>query len=150
MGPKTRGKSLKPESALYQRIRENLPGVFITRLESRVGLGIPDCLIAFGPRPVGKFVMVELKVVSKGKKVNLSPHQIAFHLKHASMECPTYILVEYHPPATRSVKKAELLLYGGHQAEALLMAGVEAPPLERWNMAAVPWATVAHRLSGGG
>jgi len=143
------GVSLTPEKAFYQRLRENLPGAFLTRLESRVGLGIPDCLVALGPRPEGRFVMVELKVVTRGKKVALSPHQVAFHLKHASLNCPTFILVEYRPPGTRSVKKAELLLYGGNQAEAVLMHGVETTPLERWNMAAVPWAEVGRALSGG-
>ena len=47
----------KAESSLHQRVKENLPNVVITRLENRVGLGLPDCLIAI---PNGVFVMVEL------------------------------------------------------------------------------------------
>ena len=35
--------------------------------------------------------MLELKVVKRGKKVSLSPHQIAFHLVHAEMRVPTPI-----------------------------------------------------------
>jgi hypothetical protein len=41
--------AIKPEAALYKRLKENLPNSHITRLESRVGLGVPDCLIALGP-----------------------------------------------------------------------------------------------------
>ena len=58
----------KPESSLYSRVRENLPNCFITRIESRVNLGIPDCLVAF---PHGEFVMLELKVVKRGRKIDL-------------------------------------------------------------------------------
>jgi hypothetical protein len=41
--------TIKPEAALYKRLKENLPNSHITRLESRVGLGVPDCLVALGP-----------------------------------------------------------------------------------------------------
>ena len=74
----------KPESGLYQRLKENLPACHITRIESRVNLGIPDCLVAF--KVPGEFVMVELKVVRRGRKVALSPHQVSFHAKHADMK----------------------------------------------------------------
>lgn len=94
----------------------------ITRLESRVGLGIPDCIVAI---PERGFVWVELKVVNKGKKVKLSPHQVSFHIKHALLGCPTYILVAYYPP-TKSVKKPQILLYEGKDVEAILTHGVEA------------------------
>jgi hypothetical protein len=77
--------TIKPEAALYKRLKENLPNSHITRLESRVGLGVPDCLIALGPQQP-RFVMVELKVTKRGRKVALSPHQVAFHLKHADLK----------------------------------------------------------------
>jgi hypothetical protein len=52
--------AIKPEAGLYKRLKENLPEAHITRIESRVNLGIPDCLIALTKN---RFVMVELKVV---------------------------------------------------------------------------------------
>ena len=131
---------VKPESRLYSRVRENLEGCRISRIENRVNLGIPDCLIAM--KPEGIFVPVELKVVRRGRKVELRPHQVAFHVSHADMGCPTFILVEYHPPGTVAARKAELLLYRGEQALALVKLGIDAEPLDRWNYAAPMW----HRL----
>lgn len=134
----------KPESKLYQRLKENLSGCHITRIESRVGLGIPDCLVAF--RNPGVFVLLELKVVKKGKKVALSPHQIAFHAKHADLDCPTFILVQYHPPGTTHIHKTELLLYRGDQAIELAQRGVDTEPIAGWPWSGVPWGVLRQYL----
>ena len=136
--------AIKPEAGLYKRLKENLPEAHITRIESRVNLGIPDCLIALNKT---RFVMVELKVVKRGKKVALSPHQVAFHLKHASLGCPTYILVQYHPAGTTSALKAELLLYDGSQAEDVLLRGVECIPSAKWPLSHVHWHMFRHALT---
>ena len=133
-----------PEGLLYKRVKENLPNCHITRIESRVNLGTPDCLIAM--KGQGKFVMMELKVVKKGKKIALSPHQIAFHIKHADLGCPTFVLVQYHPPGTTSVLKAQLLLYEGKQAEDLFMRGIDVEPVEKWPLSHVMWHMLRHRL----
>lgn len=125
-------------------MKENLPGCHITRIESRVNLGTPDCLVAF--RNPGVFVMVELKVVKRGKKVALSPHQVAFHAKHADLNCPTYILVHYHPPGTTHVHKSELLLYEGGQAIELVQRGVDTQPIAGWPWTAVPWEVLRLHL----
>ena len=137
--------TLKPEAILYKRIRENLPNCQITRIESRINLGIPDCLVAF--KPPGKFVMIELKVVKKGRKVALSPHQVSFHLKHASLGCPTYILVGYYPPGVVSALRAELRLYRGGQVEELLVRGLDCEPIAQWVLAKVEWHMLRHALS---
>ena len=129
--------SVKPESALYQRLKENLPGCHITRIESRVNLGTPDCLVAF--KVPGVFVMIELKVVKRGKKVTLSPHQIAFHAKHADMNCPTFLFVQYHPPGTTHNHKAQLRLYAGEQVVELATRGIDTPPIAVWQWTTIPW-----------
>ena len=129
---------MKPEASLYKRLKENLPNSHITRLESRVELGIPDCLVALGPQQA-RFVMVELKVVKRGKKVALSPHQVAFHLKHSDFKVPTFILVQYHPPGTASSRNAELRLYRGDQAETLVYQGIEVEPVWACNLAQMQW-----------
>ena len=136
--------AVKPEAALYKRIRENLPDSHITRIESRVNLGIPDCLVAF--KGSGHFAMIELKVVKRGRKINLSPHQVAFHAKHADLGAPTFILVQYHPPGTTSVLKAELLLFRGAQVMDLNHLGIDTPPLDRWPLSRVLWHMLRHRL----
>jgi hypothetical protein len=91
--------------------------------------------------------MLELKVVSRGLKVALSPHQVAFHLKHSDMRCPTFILVLYSPTGKR--KEAELLLYRGDQVMDVHKLGVQAAPLARWPWLAVPWQMVKHCLLTG-
>lgn len=134
---------VKPETNLYKRVRDNLRGCHITRIESRVGLGIPDCLIACKE---GVFVMLELKVVKRGRKVNLSPHQIAFHLKHATdMGCPTFILVQ-HIPTGGMVKDSMLLLYGGDQVMELAKLGVDLQPIGQWSWGQPMWEVMRHQL----
>jgi hypothetical protein len=133
----------KPEANLYKRLRENLPNCHFTRIESRVNLGIPDVLLAF---PHGQFAVVELKVVKRGRKVNLSPHQVAFHIKHADLRCPTYILVQHQPAGTTHASKSELLLYCGEQAIDLVTLGVDTPALARWPWTAISWAELRKNL----
>ena len=134
----------KPESSLHQKVKENLPNVVITRLENRVGLGLPDCLIAI---PNGGFVMVELKVVSRGRKVRLSPHQVAFNLKHGMMGLPTWILVQYHPKGTTRRTEIELRLYHGKQVVSLMESGIDVPAVLQWPLAAVDWDALRSRLT---
>ena len=136
---------MKPEQSLYNRLRENLPLSRMTRIESRVNLGIPDVLIAF--RKPAKFVMLELKVVKRGRQVALSPHQVSFHMAHAELGCPTFILVQYHPPGTTSVAKAELMLYRGSQAAALLRDGIDLEPMESWPANGPIWSMMHLRLT---
>ena len=136
--------AMKPEAGLYKRLKENLQDAHITRIESRVNLGIPDCLIALNNN---RFIMVELKVVKRGKKINLSPHQVSFHLKHASIKCPTFILVQYHPAGTTTFLKAELLLYKGGQAEELIHLGITAQPCARWPLSHVQWHMLRYALT---
>lgn len=135
---------VKPEAALYRRLKENLNDSHITRIESRVNLGIPDCLVALKHQ---HFVMIELKVVKGGRKVNLSPHQIAFHAKHADLQMPTFILVQYHPAGTASATKAELLLFRGEQIMDVHHLGIDAVPLDRWPLSHVLWHMLRHHLT---
>ena len=126
-------------------MKENLPNCHFTRIESRVNLGIPDVLLAF---PHGEFVMVELKVVKRGRKVNLSPHQVAFHIKHSDLRCPTYFLVQYQPPGTTHASKSELLLFAGEQAIDLASRGIDTPAMARWPWTGVSWAELRNHLVG--
>jgi hypothetical protein len=96
--------------------------------------------------PHGEFVLVELKVVKRGRKVNLSPHQVAFHIKHADLRCSTYILVQYFPPGTTHAHKSELLLYCGEQAIDLSNLGIDTSPVARWPWPTVSWAELRKAL----
>ena len=79
--------------------------------------------------------------------MNLSPHQVAFHLKHADMRCPTFVLVLYSPVGKR--KESELLLYRGDQIMDVHKLGVKAEPLERWPWLGVQWQMVKYCLLTG-
>ena len=135
--------SKKPESVLHQRLKENLPNVVITRLENRVGLGLPDCLIAI---PNAGFAMVELKVVSRGRKVRLSPHQVAFNLKHGMMGLPTWVLIQYHPKGTKNRTEIELRLYHGSQVIELMERGIDTKPAAQWPLVGMDWNGLLGRL----
>lgn len=101
-------------------------------------------MIAF---PHGEFVMLELKVVKRGRKVNLSPHQTAFHAVHADMRCPTFILVQYWPPGSTRTAQSELLLYHGSQAIELAELGVALAPVSRWPWTGVMWHMLRRDLT---
>lgn len=97
----------------------------ITRVESWVNLGIPDCIVAL----YGKFHLVELKVASDKGKVKLGPHQIAFHSAHK--DCPTWLFVQYDKG-----RKARLLIYEGWQAYAVADQGILLKPAHEQSY---PW-----------
>ena len=122
-----------PEGLLHKRLK-NLPRSLIVRLENRVNLGLPDCLVALPPT---KYVLIELKVVTRGKKVRLSPHQIGL---------PTYILIEWHPKATTKLAEKRLLLYSGSQAQELYLHGVDTPAVASWALNAVDWEDLRAQL----
>jgi len=78
---------LKPERKLYAKIKKFIPEISWIRLENLSLSGTPDLL---GYNANSHFFTLELKV-TKSNKVRLSPHQIAFHVKHPNN---TFILVE--------------------------------------------------------
>ena len=129
---------------MYQRLKENLPNCLITRIESRVNLGIPDCFIAL--RRSGTFVPVELKVVTHGRRVRLSPHQIAFHCRHAEIGCATFVLVLFVPFRKVASRDGVLKLYRGDQVLELVKSGVDTTPIAEWHYGAMPWSMLELEL----
>ena len=77
-----------PERKLYQKIKKNITSISWIRLENLSSSGTPDLL---GYNANSHFFTIELKV-TKSNKVRLSPHQIAFHVKHPNN---TFILLEH-------------------------------------------------------
>lgn len=124
-----------------KRVQTNLPRSHITRIESRAGLGIPDMLIALHPE--GLFVMLELKVVQKGKKVNLSPHQISFLIKHSTLGAPVFVLVQHKILGER---ENYLSLYKGESAIELFERGIDAPFLLRCKCPNADWEGIRKML----
>lgn len=130
-----------PEAAFAARVRENLQplGVDIERIENRVNLGVSDCLMGIGDR----FAAVELKVVQKGLKVALRPHQVAFLARHAAKGRPCFVLVHYVGTLARPGK---ILLYHGRAAIELAEQGLRLAPLRQWPNRAMKWQELKDAL----
>jgi hypothetical protein len=92
-------------------------------------------------------VPVELKLVKKGRKVSLSPHQVAFHMRHAEYGVRTFILVLYCPPKLSIVKHGQLLVYAGGQAIELVKSGVDTAPIASYAYSTVPWGMLMYTLA---
>jgi Holliday junction resolvase len=132
-----------PEAAFAARVRDGLRplGVDTERIENRVNLGVSDMLVGAGDR----FVSIELKAVSRGLKVSLRPHQIAFLTRHASHGRPCYVLV--HQIST-VVRPGRIALYHGRQALELAEQGLRLEPLAAWPNRGMPWEELSIILSG--
>ena len=85
--------TVKPETRLWKSFRKLLKdgdGYLISRLESYVTPGFPDCLIFHN---VTGFFTVELKIIQPNKKIKLSVFQKAWNVTYYTHGAPVYILV---------------------------------------------------------
>jgi len=103
----------KPETKFWHELKRITPQITWTRIENTSVAGCPDLL---GYNTNCHFFTVELKV-AKTNKVRLSPHQIAFHVKHPQN---TFILVK---------TKDDCRLYVGEQVKELLACGCSLEPV---------------------
>jgi len=134
---------MKPEAAFATRVREGLTkfGVDIERIENRVNLGIPDMLLGVGDR----FVMMELKVVQRGLKVGLRPHQIAFMERQSGKGRPCFILVMQSGGTV--LKPAAIHLYRGSDAIELAEVGLRLQSFKSWPSRGMDWEELYKKLS---
>ena len=102
--------------AASKRSKRNLT---LTRIENWASQGIPDLLIC---DETGKFHFVELKFV-KANAVNLSPHQVAWHIRHKHSSCWTIIKKQNKPDSD-----PVLFLYHAEQAMDLKANGLKTEP----------------------
>ena len=99
--------TVKTETNFYKTFKKCLENgtekYIITRIESYVTPGFPDCLIYH--KDIG-FFTVELKVVRRNKKgvgkVSISPLQIAWNTLHMAHNAPVFILI--YDPGKRTTK----------------------------------------------
>jgi len=129
-----------PESKFSQRVRSSLTNCYIERLENRVNLGVPDMLIGLNSR----FVMVELKVVVRGMKVGLRPHQIAFMTRHAAAGRPCFVLVKKEGTL---LVPSTISLYHGKDAIELAEQGLRLAPMASWPSRAMDWSKLRQLLA---
>ena len=130
---------MTPEARFSARVKAGLVNCDIERVENRVNLGIPDMMIGVGDR----FVLVELKVVSKGLKVGLRPHQIAFMTRHAAKGRPCFVLVL---DMGNTLRPSTIRLYHGRDAMALATEGIKLEPLKCWPSRGMPWKELEETL----
>ena len=83
--------TVKTETSFWKTLKEylNRGDYIVSRLESYVTPGFPDCLVYH--KQTGFFTL-ELKVVNSSTKVVLSPFQIAWNTRHATVGAQSYIL----------------------------------------------------------
>ena len=93
--------TVKPETTFWKSVKILLDGgdYIVSRLESYVTPGFPDCLVFH--KDTGFFTL-ELKVLGSNNKVTLSPFQIAWNMRHALAGSQSYILVSL--PVSGTVK----------------------------------------------
>jgi len=134
----------KPESIFSDYVRERLRDVDISRVESVANLGFPDMVVAdkLGSGRVG---FLENKVVQRGLKVGLRPHQVSFLVRHWSYGCPAFLLVKHLPIGKRI---GLVFLYHGGQVTDVLLEGLRVTPVRRWPSDAVDWEELRKLLLG--
>ena len=102
------------EQKLYKKLKEFTPQIIWNRIENLSLPGMPDLL---GYNNSGRFFTVELKV-TKGRKIQFSSHQIAWHVQHPNN---SYILVQALGP--RAVDRYQM--FRGSRIRELVTSGLE-------------------------
>ena len=105
-----------PEAKFYQNVKQNFKQFSLIRIENNSLLGTPDLLVC---NTSGHFCTIELKV-TKGNKIQFSPHQIAFHIKHPHN---TFILAKALGPLPP--KTSPISMYHGSRIKELDARGLK-------------------------
>ena len=110
----------KPETNFWKNVKRSLEGgeYIVSRLESYVTPGFPDCLIFHN---VTGFFTIELKIAQANKKVLISPFQIAWNMRHAIAGSQSYILVSLP-------LKGEVKMFHGCKTKELATSTVDLVP----------------------
>ncbi len=87
--------TVQTETNFWKTLKTYLDGgdYSVSRLESYVTPGFPDCLVFH--KDIGFFTL-ELRVLGSNNKITLSPFQIAWNMRHALAGAPSYILLSLH------------------------------------------------------
>ena len=95
----------------------SMPTWKLTRIEATEGVGIPDLLLKDSQ---DRLQFIELKILSRGKKIKFQPSQVSFLTQHAGSLC--WILIENlkSDPYT-------YLLYIGSDIQKLVAQGIDCP-----------------------
>ena len=112
--------TVKKETSFWKSLKKSLEGgkYIVSRLESYVTPGFPDCLIY---NKVTGFFTVELKVINSNNRVTISPFQIAWNMRHSLAGSQSYILVGGLP-------NGHVKLFHGCKTKELAQSTVDQVP----------------------
>ena len=118
------------DGGLRKLFRERFPEAHWTSVETGgTGLGIPDSEYCF---PGGVQGWVEFKL-TRARAVRVSPEQVAWAERRSRVGGRVYLAVRCQAlPGPRRAARDALFLYGGTQARAVLLDGLQAHPLGSW------------------
>ena len=105
-----------PEAKFYQQIKRNFKKLSLIRIENSSLLGTPDLLVC---NTSGYFCTLEIKV-TKRKKCAISPHQIAFHVRHPKN---TFIIVKALGPLPPNT--SPISMFHGSRITELVACGLK-------------------------
>lgn len=121
------------ESQFWSLIAGHLPPlVHVQRIETgSTGRGIPDVNLCWD----GVETWLELKIV-KGKRVDLSPEQVAWHYRRARAEGRSWIVARDAADGPRKGKYDRIYAWPGAVAASVQGQGIAAPGAWVWER---PW-----------
>jgi len=106
------------ESGFWKRLKKRLESSYeqpvVTRVENSSTPGIPDLILCDSKKNIH---LIELKV-TKGNKVNISPHQVSFATRHHSAR--VWMLIE-----KQSTDQNQCYLYRSNSVMKLAELGIK-------------------------
>tara|TARA_R110000803_G_scaffold1629_4_gene5270 strand:- start:3224 stop:3634 length:411 start_codon:yes stop_codon:yes gene_type:complete len=130
------------EATFSKLVKSHLPaGAHWQRIETgSTGTGIPDVNICYK----GKEIWVELKLI-KGKRVDLSPTQVAWHMQRAKAGGITWILARHTYDGVRKGKGDNIYLWQGNLAKVVKEIGIDAGGYSVWQNP-FAWENIMNRI----
>jgi len=95
-----------------------------------------------GDKTFKLFLTAELKATTN-KSIRISPHQVAFHLRH--LDAPSFIVVLYIDVKDRGLQDL-IYLYHGKQVKDLMVMGLDTPPLFKCLRTRMDWPLFEVRM----
>jgi Holliday junction resolvase len=114
------------EKTFYKLFKKHLPSVAdCQRIETgSTGLGIPDLNVCHK----GREIWIELKIV-KGRRVKLSPEQIAWHHRRNRAGGETYIIARDKYDGPRKGKMDVIYIWKGKVVVEVFEKGIDYPAM---------------------
>ena len=124
------------EKNFIKLIRKNISFYNFHRIENTTVQGFPD-MLCIGLKM--DTILMEVKI-SKGNKINLTPHQIAYNLKLWNEKNKVNYIIVYVSKLADDPRTNNIYLYEGRKVKNLAINGINEPPT------ANNWPTISSYL----